>query len=162
VGERWKVKGGAITFYFLLLTFNFLLYNALMTTIQLQTQISLNSLLEGLQQLDVRELEEVGRRTALLRAQRVAPSLPQAEADLLLKINAGVVPTALQERWAELDGRFQQGTLTAEERAEHLELLDQIELLNAERMGYLVQLAQLRQLSLPELMAQLQIKPLAL
>jgi hypothetical protein len=133
-----------------------------MTTIQLQTQISLNSLLEGLKQLNARELDEVVRQSALLRAQQVVPSLPQAEAALLLKINAGVVPADLRMRWAELDGRYQQGTLTADEREEHLQLLDQIELLNAERLGYLVQLAQLRQLDLDDLMAQLDFKPLAL
>jgi hypothetical protein len=156
------VKGGSHTFYFSLFTFNFLLYNALMTTIQLQTQISLNSLLEGLKQLNARELDEVVRQSTLLRAQQVVPSLPQAEAALLLKINAGVVPADLRMRWAELDGRYQQGTLTADEREEHLQLLDQIELLNAERLGYLVQLAQLRQLTLDDLMAQLDFKPLAL
>lgn len=139
-----------------------MLYNALMTTIQLQTQISLNSLLEGLKQLNARELDEVVRQSALLRAQQVVPSLPHAEAALLLKINAGVVPPDLRKRWGELDGRYQQGTLTAAEREEHLQLLDQIELLNAERLGYLVQLAQLRQLTLDDLMAQLDFKPLAL
>jgi hypothetical protein len=38
-------------------------------------------------------------------------------------------------------------------------LVDEIELLNARRLGYLVELANIRQISVDELMASLQLKP---
>ena len=119
-----------------------------MTTIHVQTQLSLDDLLHGLRQLDLNGLERVERETALLRAQQLAPNLPQAEADLLLKINQGVVPTKTRTRCAALTAKARQGTITPNERAELMKLVDEIELRNAERMGHLTRLASLRQLPL--------------
>lgn len=132
-----------------------------MTTIHVQTQLSLDDLLHGLRQLDLNGLERVERETALLRAQQLAPNLPQAEADLLLKINEGVVPTKTRTQCAALTAKARQGTITPEERAELMKLVDEIELHNAKRIGYLTRLASLRQLSLDDLMQRLELGPLA-
>ena len=132
-----------------------------MTTIHVQTQLSLDDLLHGLRQLDLNGLERVERETALLRAQQLAPNLPQAEADLLFKINQGVVPTKTRTRCAALTAKARQGTITPNERAELMKLVDEIELRNAERMGHLTRLASLRQLPLDVLMQRLELGPLA-
>ena len=131
-----------------------------MTMIQMQTQVPLETLLHSLRQLNSGELEQVVERAALLRAQRRAPSLSQAESDLLLKINQGVVPAEVKERCALLTHKSQHGNITAEEQAELMDLVDEIELLNAERMNYLIQLAQLRHTSLDDLLQTLEITPL--
>jgi len=132
-----------------------------MTTIHVQTQLSLDDLLHSLRQLDLNELERVERETALLRAQQLAPNLPQVEADLLLKINEGVVPAKTRAQCAALTAKARQGTITPEERAELMKLVDEIELRNAKRIGYLTRLASLRQLSLDDLMQRLELGPLA-
>ncbi len=130
-------------------------------TIQVQTQLSLTSLLDSLKQLTPNELNEVSKQTALLRARRLAPNLPQAEAELLLKINQGIIPEETRVRCAVLSGKSRQGDLTNEERSELATLVDQIELLNAERMEYLAQLAHLRKMTLSALMVDLELKPLS-
>lgn len=131
-----------------------------MTMIQMQTQVPLETLLQSLRQLNNGELEQIVERAALLRAQRRAPSLSQAESDLLLKINQGVVPAEVKERCTFLTQKSRQGNITTEEQAELMSLVDEIELLNAERMNYLIQLAQLRRTSLDDLLQTLEITPL--
>lgn len=131
-----------------------------MTMIQMQTQVPLETLLHSLRQLNSGELEQVVEQAALLRAQRRAPSLSRAESDLLLKINQGVVPAEAKERCAFLTQKSRQDNITAEEKAELMALVDEIELLNAERMNYLIQLAQLRHTSLDDLLQTLEITPL--
>jgi hypothetical protein len=128
-------------------------------TIHVQTELSLETLLNSLRQLNLKELELVERETAVLRAQQIAPSLSQAEADLLLKINQGTISRQTRARCAELTARSRAETLTASEEAELMTLVDEIERLNAERMGYLVHLAKLRQVTLDELMITLELSP---
>ncbi len=58
-----------------------------------------------------------------------------------------------------LEAKRQQDTLTETERQELITLNDIAEQKNVERMAALAKLAQLRQISLPDLMEQLGIKP---
>lgn len=132
-----------------------------MTTIEVQTQLSLTALLNSLKQLTPNELNEVSKQTALLRARHLAPSLPQQEAELLLKINQGIISEETRIRCAALSEKSRQGTLTDEEQSELAALVDQIELLNAKRIEYLAQLAQLRETTLADLMNDLELKPLS-
>ncbi len=132
-----------------------------MTTIQVETQLSLKTLLQGLTQLSLDELQAVSKQASLLRARHFAPSLPKEEAQLLLKINQGVVPEKTSIQCAVLSEKSRQGGITDEEQTQLNGLVDEIELLNAERIGYLVKLAQLRQTTLPALMDELEIKPLS-
>jgi hypothetical protein len=129
-----------------------------MSTIQLE--LPFDTLLSSLQQLNAEELTELAQHAARLGARRRAPSLTQAETDLLLKINQGIVPPATQRRCAELTKKQRAGGLSDQEQAELMTLVDEIELLNARRLGYLVELANIRQISVDELMASLQLKPL--
>ncbi len=132
-----------------------------MTTIQVETQLPLKTLLQSLTQLSLDELQAVSKQASLLRARHFAPSLPKKEAQLLLKINQGVVPEETSVQCAALSEKSRQGSITDEEQRQLNALVDEIELLNAERIGYLVQLAQLRQTTLPALMDELEIKPLS-
>lgn len=92
-----------------------------------------------------------------LQAQRKAPSLPQAEAELLLKINQGM-PSELQQRYDELISKRRAEILTPEEYEELLYLTEQIEHLEARRMECLAELARLRKTSLTSLMENLRIQ----
>ena len=128
-----------------------------MTTIQLQ--LPFDALLNSLQQLTAEELAELAQHAARLGARRRAPSLSQAETDLLLKINQGV-PSEIHRRCAGLTKKQRGRGLSDQEQAELMAVVEKIELLNAQRLGYFVELANIRQVSLDDLMASLQIKPL--
>lgn len=132
-----------------------------MTTIQIKSQLAFDTLLESLQQLSSEELAQLTTYAARLEAQRKAPSLSEAEASLLLKINQGIVPSDVQQRCARLTKKARDGTITDEEHAELMALVDEIEQLNAQRLDYLTQLAQLRSVSLDHLMDALEITPLS-
>ena len=132
-----------------------------MTTIQVQSQLSFDTLLKSLQQLSTEELAQLTRHAARLEAQRKARSLSEAEATLLLEINRGVVPADFQQRCAALTAKARAGAITGEEHAELMALVDEIEQLNAQRLNYLAQLAQLRGVTPNELMDTLEIAPLS-
>ena len=60
-----------------------------MTTIQLQSQISLDALGSGIEQLSTPDLEWLTNQVLALRTKRRAPSLPHKEAELLKKNQPG-------------------------------------------------------------------------
>src|SRR4051794_6078472 len=80
----------------------------------------------------------------------------QSEADLVERVREPV-PDKLQRRFSELVARRKAGRLTALELEELIRLSDQLAYLQAERVGYLAELARLRQRSLPDIMADLEI-----
>lgn len=84
--------------------------------------------------------------------------LSQMEAELLQSINEGLPPEKWQ-RYQELVAKRRAKSLTAEEHRELIELSDSIEETNARRIGHLVELAQLRNISLESLMQNLGISP---
>ncbi len=129
-----------------------------MTTIQLQSQVSLDALLSGVEQLSTPDLERLANQVLALRARRHAPSLPRKEADLLQRINQGL-PAETQQRFNLLTAKRRAEILTPEEHQELLGLVDEIELRDAKRLEYLAELAQLRNISLRTLMNQLGIRP---
>jgi hypothetical protein len=125
-----------------------------MPVVQVEAQLSLDELLKAVEQLSQPELGKFVSRVIALEAQRKAPSLPQAEAELLLKINQGV-PSQVQKRYDTLVVQRQAETLTPDEHDELLRLTNQIEDLQARRMEYLAELARLRKTSLTALMDSL-------
>ena len=80
------------------------------------------------------------------------------EAQLLDKINQGI-PAALQTEYQSLRTKREAEVLTSEEHSQLIELSKRIEQLSANRLKALATLAQLRQISLTDLMAQLGIEP---
>jgi hypothetical protein len=128
-----------------------------MTIVQVAAQVSTDELLKAVGQLSPPELEQFAFRVLALEAQRKAPSLPRAEAELLLRINQGV-PPEVQRRYDQLIAKRRAESLTPDEYDELLRLTDQIESLEAHRMEHLAELARLRQTSLPALMKTLGIR----
>jgi hypothetical protein len=81
---------------------------------------------------------------------------PATESSLLSKIGQ-TLPISIQQRYSDLRTKLQAETLTPAEHQELLNLTDTIEQFDAERLQHLLALAQLRQVSLPGLMDQLNI-----
>lgn len=132
-----------------------------MTTLQIQTEVPFNVLLESLPQLGLDELDLLADQVIRLRAQRTIAQIPEAETELLAKISAGVIPLALRRRCAALTSKQRAGLLGEKEEEELSTIIDEIEIKNAQRVGYLVDLAELRQTTLDELMAALEVAPFA-
>jgi hypothetical protein len=129
-----------------------------MPVVQIEAQLSTKELLKAVTQLSQRELEQFASQVIALTAQRRAPSLPQVESELLLKINQGVPPD-IQKRYNELIAKRQAEILTPDEYEELLRLTQQVEKLEARRVEYLAELACLRGTSLTALMENLGIRP---
>ncbi len=123
-----------------------------------EVNIEFDEVLDGIEKLDTAEVERFLSQVSILLARRKAPSLSEREAELLEKINQGP-PAAAQKRYDELRAKLQTDSITPAEYEELLELIDQIEMADAERMRHLIELAQLRQVSLDELKNQLGIHP---
>jgi len=86
------------------------------------------------------------------------PRLSKRESELLLAINRGL-PAKLAERYWILVSRRRSETLTPEEHQELLQLTDEVERLQAERIEHLAELARLRGKPLGVVMEELGIRP---
>jgi hypothetical protein len=105
-------------------------------------------------ELNTQDLEAVIHDLLTLRAQRSTSALPKEEAVLLEKINKGLSDAQLQ-RLEYLQMRRTTETMSDQEQAELIALTIQIEKIDVQRLKYLTKLAQLRKVSLRELMAQI-------
>lgn len=131
-----------------------------MPKVQVVSQIDLNEVLESVVQLDLQELEQFALQLNRVLARRKAPSLSQRETELLQQINQGL-PAPIRQRYRQLNDKVHDETLTTEEHIEFLTLVDQVELADAQRLKHLIGLAQLRGISLDDLLDQLGIAPSA-
>ncbi|MEZ4705651.1 MAG: hypothetical protein R3A44_00510 [Caldilineaceae bacterium] len=122
-----------------------------------QIELDLDEVLNGLAGLSAHELEQFVERVLSLQAHRRAPALPPQEMELLQIINNGVA-AAVRKRYRELNEKLLAETISEAERAEFLAIVDQIEVADAERLNALIALAQLRALTVDQLMAQLGIQ----
>jgi len=77
--------------------------------------------------------------------------MPKNEAELLIKINR-TLPTETLERYQILQNKRNETSLTETEFQELSNIVEQKELLNAERLKYLRELATIRKKSLREVM----------
>lgn len=128
-----------------------------MSTVQVEIQLSSEELLKAVSQLSLSDLERFISQVLVLQAQRRANNLPQSEAELLLKINQGIC-LDIQKYYDELMAKLQAGTLTPDEHSQLLDLTQEIEKLQAQRIEYLAELARLRKTSLTALMENLGIQ----
>lgn len=87
-----------------------------------------------------------------------APDPRKRELELLQKTNLEVSAETWEQYYLLLEKRDAE-TLTGEEYSKLLEIINHIELANAERIKYLVELAKIRQTSLRTLMEELGISP---
>ena len=127
-----------------------------MTTIAIEAQVSPEQLLHAVERLPSQELATFVAQVVALRAQREAPHLGQQETSLLLRINQGV-PADTRRRFDELVARRHAETITPDELHKLIQITDQIEQRDAERLAALLELAQRRGTTLDALMDTLGI-----
>ncbi len=129
-----------------------------MASVQTLSEPKVEQLLQSVALLGNNELEQFTDRFLALRAHRHAPSLPKREAELFQLINRGV-PGEVWQRYDALNDKLHAETITDEEHQELLGLIEQVKQADVERLRHLIELAQLRQLSLDELINQLGLQP---
>jgi predicted nucleic acid-binding Zn ribbon protein len=131
-----------------------------MTTVQFKSEISieLDQLLAGVAQLDTPDLEQLLIQVRQVLAHRKNSSLPAPEIELLQKINQAL-PEELQQQYNDLSAKLRSQAITPNEHQDLLKLIDIVEQADCDRLQHLLQLSQLRNISLTELMQQLDIHP---
>jgi hypothetical protein len=126
----------------------------------MNAQPTISDLVNSASRLGAEDFENFFRKLAILYVQRSGmPAMPQEEAELLAQINKGF-PAAKLERLQCLDWKLETIGLSEKEAAESLRLATAYENYTLHRLHSLVKLADLRKVSLDDLMAQLEIKPL--
>jgi hypothetical protein len=128
-----------------------------MPTINAEGPLSRDELLKAVRQLSQADFQQFVAGVLDLRAERQTSRLTAPEADLLLRINAGL-PAGLRERFRELVEKRDADSLTTDEHAELLRLTEEVERREAERLTALSELAHLRHTSLAVVMEQLGIR----
>ena len=119
-------------------------------------QASMTALFQEVERLDNRSLDTFIANVVSLRARRTTPDKQKQEAFLLEKINKSL---SLQDtlRFKFLNQKHSEGNITEQEYAELSLLVEKIEKLNVNRLKYMTALAQIRDVSVRELMIQLGI-----
>ena len=120
--------------------------------------MSLDELIQAANQLDSSDLDRLLQQVVILRAHRKANVQTLEEAQLLHKINQGIDPE-LRFKYQTLRTKLEAETLTDAEYNTLIQLSNQIEQFGAQRLEALANLAQLRQVSLSELIETLGIQP---
>ena len=129
-----------------------------MATVQFKSEISieLDQLLTGVAQLDTPDLEQLLIQIQQVLAHRQNHSLPALEIELLQKINQAL-PEEIQQKYNDLSAKMRSQTITPDEHQDLLKLINVVEQADGDRLQNLIQLSQLRNISLSELMKHLQI-----
>lgn len=123
---------------------------------QQNIDISLNDVLQLIPQLELKDLEDFVGQVGVILAQKKTPEIPKREAELLFKINHWIDPK-VEYRYDELYEKLREDTITTAEHEELLQLIDIVENQNVERMRHLIELAEMRDISLEVLIKQLNI-----
>jgi hypothetical protein len=113
------------------------------------------SLLASVSQTPVNELENFVRELNALIIRKKTDDKEHHDRVLLSKINRAVLPKNKAERYVMLHLKLEAETITDLEYQEFMDLVAQDENLRNERVKYLIELAQLRAVTLPQLMNSL-------
>lgn len=118
-------------------------------------------ILDTAARLGAEDFENLFKRLAILRVQRsTVPSIDKSEAELLEQINRGF-GSEKWERLQFLDWKMETSGLNEKEASESLQLAEDYESHMVQRLQILIKLAALRNVSLEEVMEQLNIRPYA-
>lgn len=123
-----------------------------------QVDLGLDDILNGISELDSKDLEKFIQKIGSLIARRKVAHLPERESALLMKINKAI-PPILQKRYEELLAKNRAETITPIEHEELLKAIEKVETKNAERLENLIELSHIRNVSLDALMRQLHLHP---
>ena len=122
--------------------------------IQKGIKISLDELLKGITQMDLSSLEQFSEEINRLIARKKTPNPTERELELI-KIIYTSIGKSVQQRYDELTQKNLNETISEEEHGELLTLVEMAEEHNAKWLQALVELAQLRAVSIDTVKTQL-------
>ncbi len=111
-----------------------------------------DALLQSVEQLNYRELNHFLADVLSLRARRIAPVIEDQEADILVQLSSLGLDEAEQSYLHTLLEKAEAETLSSAEHADLIKLLDKSERFNADRIGKIIQLAEIQQKPFDEVM----------
>ncbi len=123
-----------------------------------QVDLGMDDILNGISELETKDLEKFIQKIGHLIARRKVAYLPERESQLLLKINRAI-PATLQKRYEYLLAKNREETITPIEHEELIKVIEKMETKNAERLEFLIELSRIRNISLDILMKQLHLNP---
>lgn len=113
------------------------------------------TLLKDVSQMPLPEIESFVQALNALITQKKATNKSYQERLLLRKINETNLGELKTKLYQNLAHKLEMETITDSEYAEFMQLTEEEELIRCERLKYLVELAQLRSITLPQLMDNL-------
>ncbi len=125
----------------------------------MDNQITINELLKSVGQLSTLEFEEFFMKIQSLRAQKVPSNVNDEENKLLKQIKTGLL-SPKQVRFEYLIARRDARSITEREYQELLKLTEEIERKDIDRLKRIAKLADLKNMSLPEVVRLYNITPI--
>jgi hypothetical protein len=129
-----------------------------MTKLQVQAEMNAQSLLMTVAQLPLNELEQFIQELNRLLTRKKSEDIAQKDKILISRINQTALSLPKIERCNTLILQMEFATLTEAEHQELMLLVEEEEKLRVERVQYLIELAQWRKITLPQLMENLGLK----
>jgi hypothetical protein len=129
-----------------------------MSTVQITSGMSVDAMVSVLGQLSEPELARLSQEVLLARASRKAPYLSPDESKLFERINHSLTP----QQWDRFDSLTKRGeseVLPLSEQQELVQICEQQEMIAADRLLALGELARRRGVTLEQIMDQLKIGP---
>ena len=118
-----------------------------------QLEITTENLLNAVAQMPESEFNSFVEKAKEIRIERK----PLAENDLIHKINT-IYSAEKRQRYNLLYEKFEQENITPKEHQELLKLSDEFEMLNAEKLRYLGELAEVRGQSFEQVVKEFKVK----
>jgi len=130
-----------------------------MSKVQAQTVIDTKVFLSIAERIKTDELEMFVRALNSIIASRKTKDASYRQRELLRLINQTALPKENWERYLELAEKLDSETISESERLEFLQLVAEEEALRNERVGLLIELSQLKGITLSALMEELGLYP---
>jgi uncharacterized protein YnzC (UPF0291/DUF896 family) len=122
-------------------------------------QISTENLLGVILQMPDSEYDKFIEKANNLRRKSVKPAWTKTEIELIKKINDCLLSTEEQSLFDKLVKKRRAEKITGSELETLIVLAEKSEMLNVDRINYLIKLAKMKKLTLDEVMEKLGIKP---
>ena len=133
-----------------------------MSKISTQSEIDINNVVQRFSKLNVSELELLVSHFNTLIATKKAKSKNQHIKEVTKLIHQSVISNDKLIRYKELVEKLENLTMSEEEKQEFRLLTEEDEKMQNQRIAYMIELAQLRQIPFTQLMSEMGLKPLGI
>jgi hypothetical protein len=126
-----------------------------MSRVQIQNNNAIQQMLGNFSELPLKDIELFIKELNALAVRKRNDDMLKREKFLLRKINESVLKDTELQQYCRLQEQMELGELDNKEHQELLQLVEKEEKIRNKRFQYLIELSQLRAISLPELLNQL-------